>query len=64
MMYRDRVFRNAMALEIVMEVAAFILDKPVLMDVAVVALATTMLLWQVFLADDRKQRKDRRCSYR
>ena len=48
MMYRDRVFRNAMVVEIAMEVIACILDKPVLLDVAVVALVTTTILWQIF----------------
>ena len=60
MMYRDRVFRNAMVFEIALEAIACILDKPVLLDVAVVALVTTTILWQVFLAGDRK-RGGRRC---
>lgn len=60
MQYRDRVFRNAMVVEIAMEVIAWILDKPVLLDVSVIALATTAILWQIFLAGDRKQ-GGRRC---
>ncbi|MED9780787.1 MAG: hypothetical protein UGE23_05255 [Peptococcaceae bacterium] len=60
MMYRDKVFRNAMVIEIAMEVIACIADKPVLLDVAVVALATTAILWEVFLFGDRK-RGGRRC---
>lgn len=60
MQYRDRVFRNAMVFEIAMEVIAWIIDKPVLMDVSVIALTTTAILWQIFLAGDRK-RGDRRC---
>ncbi len=63
MMYRDRVFRNAIMVEIVMEVIGFFADSPVLAEVAVIALATTGILWQVFLAGDRKQRK-RSCSSR
>lgn len=54
MEYRDRVFRNAMMVEIGLEVVAWIMDKPVMLDVAMVALATTAILWQVFLAGDRK----------
>lgn len=60
MQYRDRVFRNAMITEIVMEVIGWITDKAMLLDVSVVALATTAILWQVFLAGDRK-RGDRKC---
>ena len=63
MMYRDRVFRNAMMVEIVMEVIGFFADSPVLAEVAVVALATTGILWEIFLAGDRKQRKQR-CNSR
>ena len=60
MQYRDRVFRNAMVVEIAMEVIAWIIDKPVLLDVSVIALTTTAILWQIFLAGDRKL-GDRRC---
>lgn len=63
MMYRDRVFRNAMTVEIVLEVLGWICDKPVLLDVSVIALATTVILWQIFLTGDKKQRK-RPCSFR
>ena len=49
-----------MVVEIAMEVIACIADKPVLLDVAVVALATTAILWEVFLLGDRK-RGGRRC---
>lgn len=63
MMYRDRVFRNAMTVEIAMEVLGWICDKPVLLDVSVIALATTVILWQIFLTGDKKQRK-RPCSFR
>lgn len=63
MIYRDRVFRNAMTIEIAMEVLGLLCDKPVLLDVSVVALVTTVILWHVFLAGDKKQRK-RPCSFR
>ncbi len=63
MMYRDRVFRNAMMVEIVMEVIGFFADSPLLAEVAVIALATTGILWEIFLAGDRKQRK-RACRSR
>lgn len=63
MMYRERVFRNAMTVEIVLEVLGWICDKPVLLDVSVIALATTAILWQIFLTGDKKQRK-RPCSFR
>ena len=63
MMYRDRVFRNAMTVEIVLEVLGWICDKPVLLDVSGIALATTVILWQIFLTGDKKQRK-RPCSFR
>lgn len=64
MVYRDRVFRNAMIAEIALEVIGFVADKPVLLDVSVVALATTAILWEIFLAGDRKQRRKRSCSFR
>lgn len=60
MQYRDRVFRNAMVVEIALEVIGWIADKPVILDVAVIALATTAILWQIFLAGDRK-RGSQRC---
>lgn len=56
MPYRDRVFRNAMMMEVVLECIGIFGNRPVLVEVAVVALTTTAVLWNVFLAGDRKQR--------
>ncbi|MEE0434438.1 MAG: hypothetical protein UDB11_03410 [Peptococcaceae bacterium] len=64
MQYRDRVFRNAMFLEVVLELIGIFSCKAALAEVAVIALATTAILWQVFLKNDVKQRGQRKCNSR
>ncbi len=54
--YVNRVFRNAMMLEVVLECIGIFGDMPMLAEVAVVALATTAALWNVFLIGDGKRR--------
>lgn len=56
MSYRDRVFRNAMFAEVALECVGVFGGWTVLAEVAVVALATTALLWNVFLFGDGKRR--------
>lgn len=62
--YMNRVFRNAMALEILMELIGIFAGNMVLAEVAVVALTTTMILWQVYLKAEEKARKKvvRKCN--
>ena len=55
--YMNRVFRNAMALEILMELIGIFTGNMVLAEVAVVALTTTMVLWQVYLKAEEKARR-------
>ena len=57
MSYRDRVFRNAMFAEVVLECIGIFGNWPMLAEVAVVALATTALLWNVFLRADKKMKR-------
>ena len=45
-----KIFRNAMFFEVILEVAAGIMDCYVLLDVCIIALATTTALWLAFLA--------------
>ena len=47
-----KIFRNAMFLEVFLEVAAGLMDWYVLLDVCVIALATTAGLWLAFLASE------------
>lgn len=58
---RDVVFRNSVTVEVVMELIGIFCDNMVLAEVAVVAMATTLVLWHVFLAGDKK-RVRRRCN--
>lgn len=60
---QNRIFRNAMCFEVVLEVFGIFKDWPALAEVAVVALATTAILWQVFLSEERK-RGHRKCNSR
>ena len=57
--YINRVFRNAMMLEVVLECIGIFGNWPMLAEVAVVALATTAALWNVFLHADRPTMKRR-----
>lgn len=62
--YMNRVFRNAMALEILMELVGIFTGNMVLAEVAVVALTTTMILWQTYLKAEEKARRKavRKCN--
>ena len=62
--YMNRVFRNAMALEILMELVGIFTEKMVLAEVAVIALTTTMILWQVYINAEEKARRKavRKCN--
>ena len=54
---RDVVFRNSVTVEVVMELVGIFCNNMVLAEVAVVAMATTLVLWHVFLAGDRKPQR-------
>ncbi len=54
---RDVVFRNSVTVEVVMELVGIFCNNMVLAEVAVVAMATTLVLWHVFLAGDRKSQR-------
>lgn len=59
----NSIFRNAMFVEIVLEVFGIFKDWPALAEVAVVALATTAILWQVFLREERRRGRSK-CNSR
>lgn len=54
---RDNVFFNAITAEVIMELVGIFVDNMVLAEVAVVAMGTTLALWHVFLASDKRMRK-------
>ena len=60
---QNRIFRNAMFFEVMLEVVGIFMDWPTLAEIAVVALVTTAILWQVFLSEERK-RGHRKCNLR
>lgn len=51
---RDVIFRNAVSIEVVMELGGIFGGSMVLAEVAVVALSTTLALWHVFLSSDKR----------
>ena len=52
-----KIFRNAMFFEVILEVAAGIMDCYVLLDICITALATTTALWFAFLASQSKTKE-------
>lgn len=56
---RDDVFFNVMTVEVVMELVGIFTDNMVLAEVAVVAMGTTLALWHIFLASDKRMMKKR-----
>lgn len=60
---QNRIFRNAMFFEVMLEVVGIFMDWPSVAEIAVVALVTTAILWQLFLSGEQK-RGERRCNSR
>lgn len=56
---RDDVFFNVMTVEVVMELVGIFTDNMELAEVAVVAMGTTLALWHIFLASDKRMMKKR-----